>query len=150
MTARKSGSFSALLLFLGGEMLLQQTTPSHSVWFDIVKEDRWRWFSRTQVALKSTVQPQVVWEDGGQNDSMLDLAVQETIHLHCYIWMCDLQSIFSSDFLARCDHKATAPFGKEALARILGSAGWRERGVWVWLGSVLQQLIKDARQVFQD
>ncbi|KAI3363673.1 hypothetical protein L3Q82_001298 [Scortum barcoo] len=52
------------------------------------------------------------------------------------------ESIFSSNFLARCDHKATAPFGMEALARILGSAEWR--GGAVWLGRVLQQLIKDT------
>lgn len=45
--------------------------------------------------------------------------------------MCDLESIFSSDFLANCDHKATAPFGKEALAAMLGSAEWR--GGWGWL-----------------
>lgn len=36
--------------------------------------------------------------------------------------MCDLESIFSTDFLAQCEHEATAPFGMEALARILESA----------------------------
>lgn len=63
--------------------------------------------------------------------------------------MCDLEFIFSSDFLAHCDHKASALFG---MARMLRSAEQREVGGsgWVWLGRVLQQLIKAAGQVFRD
>lgn len=66
--------------------------------------------------------------------------------------MCDLEFIFSSDFLAHCDHKASALFGMDALARMLRSAEQREVGGsgWVWLGKVLQQLIKAAGQVFRD
>lgn len=151
--------FSVVDGFFWREMFLQQTSPSHSAWFfDIVKEGRWRWFSRTQVALKSTAQPQVAWEDGGQNDSMLDLDVQETFHLHCYIWMCDFESIFSSDFLARCDRRSYSSIweggtGEDAgKCRVEGreEEEVRSGGVWVWLGRVLQQLIKVAGQVFQD
>lgn len=51
--------------------------------------------------------------------------------------MCDLEFIFSSDFLAHCDHKASALFGMDALAKMLRSAEQREVG-GVWLGLAWQ------------
>lgn len=65
---------------------------------------------------------------------------------------CDLESIFSSDFLAHGNRTTPARFGERALAMMQGSAEERGWGgvVWVWSGRWLHQLIKAARQVFQE
>lgn len=100
-------------------------------------------------SFKKHTEPQVAWEDGGQNDSMLDLAVQETFHLHCYIWMCDLESIFSTDFLARCEHKAYSSIWNGGIGEDTGKC--RAGGGWLglaWQGATA--VIKAAGQVFQD
>lgn len=123
-------------------------TPSHSVWFLYIIKKGWM-----EVDLNSTGSfKKPIATTGGMRKWRTKWFNVRSFHLHCNIWMCDLESIFSSDFLACCDHRAL--FGMEALARMLGSVaqreGGKEGGRGRHLGRVLQQLIKAAAQVFRD
>lgn len=47
---------------------------------------------------------------------------RKSLHLHGYIWTCDVESIFTCYSLAHRDCSSMSPFGTEALASMLGSA----------------------------
>ena len=89
-----------------------------------------RWSSGSQVAL-GKAHWNHRWHEKMEdtNDSASDLSPEATFHLHSFIWMCDFEAIFSSDFLARRHHEAAAPLGNEAPVTMAVEPGEAEGGM---------------------